>query len=344
MNCANHADASAVAYCRTCGKALCNNCTRPVRGVIYCEDCLGARMEGTIPPLPPLPPVPPIPPAPPSVAAGFAGPGAIPNAPPPGAIPNPPGTGSGPNPALAGILGAIPFGVGAVYNGQYAKGLAHLIIFFLLVSGVSSSGHGTETLQTLCGIGIAAFVIYQIIDAVRSAQAIRAGLPPPDPFGLGQAFTTGEKIDTRKVPTGAIVLIVLGGLFLASTSGLFDLNFHRLWPIALILIGLWIFATRWGIIGNPTGCSCEMCRAQCLMGPAILVTLGVVGLIGSFREVGFFTYVGAVLLVIGGVKLFQGGASSAGHRQTLSSADHPAEMQSPPMQSPPPASGEVNRG
>ena len=46
MNCANHADASAVAYCRTCGKALCANCTRPVRGVIYCEDCLGARMEG----------------------------------------------------------------------------------------------------------------------------------------------------------------------------------------------------------------------------------------------------------------------------------------------------------
>jgi len=46
MNCANHADASAVAYCRTCGKALCANCTRPVRGVIYCEDCLGAKMEG----------------------------------------------------------------------------------------------------------------------------------------------------------------------------------------------------------------------------------------------------------------------------------------------------------
>ena len=45
MNCANHADQSAVAYCRTCGKALCANCTRPVRGVIYCEDCLGARME-----------------------------------------------------------------------------------------------------------------------------------------------------------------------------------------------------------------------------------------------------------------------------------------------------------
>ena len=45
MNCANHADVSAVAYCRTCGKALCANCTRPVRGVIYCEECLGAKME-----------------------------------------------------------------------------------------------------------------------------------------------------------------------------------------------------------------------------------------------------------------------------------------------------------
>ena len=29
MNCANHADQSAVAYCRTCGKALCANCNGP---------------------------------------------------------------------------------------------------------------------------------------------------------------------------------------------------------------------------------------------------------------------------------------------------------------------------
>ena len=49
MNCANHADASAVAYCRTCGKALCANCTRPVKGVIYCENCLAERMAGVQP-------------------------------------------------------------------------------------------------------------------------------------------------------------------------------------------------------------------------------------------------------------------------------------------------------
>ena len=53
MNCANHADASAVAYCRTCGKALCANCTRPVRGVIYCEDCLGSKWKAFRRGLPP---------------------------------------------------------------------------------------------------------------------------------------------------------------------------------------------------------------------------------------------------------------------------------------------------
>ncbi|PYX18961.1 MAG: hypothetical protein DMG87_13265, partial [Acidobacteria bacterium] len=33
MNCANHPAIQAAAYCRTCGKALCTNCTRPVQGV-----------------------------------------------------------------------------------------------------------------------------------------------------------------------------------------------------------------------------------------------------------------------------------------------------------------------
>src|SRR5882762_6137193 len=126
MNCANHADTSAVAYCRTCGKPLCANCTRPVKGVIYCEDCLGAKMADTVPP--PAPGFAPEAPA----TAGF-----VPS--------SPVAPGSGPNPALAGILGAIPFGVGAVYNGQYAKGLAHLVIFSVLVAGTHATGRGSET-------------------------------------------------------------------------------------------------------------------------------------------------------------------------------------------------------
>ena len=47
MNCANHPQTPAAAYCRTCGKPLCSACTRQVMGVIYCENCLAERVAGT---------------------------------------------------------------------------------------------------------------------------------------------------------------------------------------------------------------------------------------------------------------------------------------------------------
>jgi hypothetical protein len=149
MNCATHNDTAAVAFCRSCGKPLCAQCTRDVRGVVYCEGCLAARMEGTAP------------------AAGIVPPqGAY----PPIAAAPVARTGSGPNPAVAGILaGFFPFGVGAVYCSQYAKGLAHLVIFGLLVFGSDHAG----SWDALFGIGIAFFYVYQIIDAVRSARAIQ---------------------------------------------------------------------------------------------------------------------------------------------------------------------------
>src|SRR5215467_14369515 len=116
MNCANHSDQAAVAFCRTCGKPLCNQCTRDVRGVIYCESCLAARMEGAAPSTP--------------SAAGYT---PVQTVYTPVGAGSPPPHSSGPNPALAGILGAIPFGIGAIYNGQYAKGLTHLFIFMFLI-------------------------------------------------------------------------------------------------------------------------------------------------------------------------------------------------------------------
>src|ERR1700683_1640477 len=146
MNCANHADVSAVAYCRTCGKALCANCTRPVRGVIYCEDCLGAKMEGI--PFPPTPYQ--------QVMEQGLG------------LKVQPGPASGPNPAVAGILaGFFPFGVGAVYCSQYAKGLAHLVIFVLMIVGLSADL--PWYVDVVLGLSLGFFCFYQIIDAVRTA-------------------------------------------------------------------------------------------------------------------------------------------------------------------------------
>jgi Domain of unknown function (DUF5668)/B-box zinc finger len=299
MNCANHADASAVAYCRTCGKALCANCTRPVRGVIYCEDCLGAKMEGTVPP----------------ASAGFVS-GTLPPAAAGRVSPPPPaGSGSGPNPTVAGILaGFFPFGVGAVYTGQYAKGLAHLAIFGLLIAGISASDSGhSEALGIICGIGISFFYVYQIIDAVRSARAIQSGLPAPDPYGLAATFGGGAKIETTKIPLGAIILILLGVLFLLHTMGL-ELGFDRFWPLILIVVGGWMLARNWGLTGGCVGsCQCTRCRARRLMGPAVVLTLGFLFLFESLGRVSFGKTWPILLLVIGGVRLFQSSASTEGH-------------------------------
>src|SRR5215475_12796577 len=100
MNCAIHTDVPAAAYCRTCGKALCEDCKRDVMGAIYCEPCIAARLQGATPGVPVSTVQPPAPGA--------------------------------PNPSIAGLLGFIP-GVGAMYNGQFSKALAHVVIFVLLI-------------------------------------------------------------------------------------------------------------------------------------------------------------------------------------------------------------------
>jgi TM2 domain-containing membrane protein YozV len=289
MNCANHPDIEKVAFCRTCGKPLCANCTRSVHGVIYCETCLAARLEGVQPAVPPP-------------AASFVPSG-------PAAVPVPV---SGPNPALAGVLaGFFPFGVGAVYTGQYAKGLAHLVIFTLCILGASS---GSETMGTIFGLGIAAFYVYQIIDAVRTARAIQLGQPPPDPFGLGTTFSSGfssgassgDRIDVSKVPTGALVLIGLGVVFLLHTLDIWDFSARRVWPLVLIAIGGFLLLRRLGLIGEvPPGFDRARSCRRGLMGPAILLTLGVQFLLESMGVIRFGRTLPLLLIVIGLVKIFQ---------------------------------------
>ncbi len=290
MNCANHPDLEKVAFCRTCGKPLCANCTRDVRGVIYCEGCLAARLEGVQPS--------------PTVYQQVMDQGL--------GLKAPPSPGAGPNPALAGILGAIPFGVGAVYCGQYVKGLVHLGIFALLVWGASVSN--SDAVSTVLGFGIAFFVVYQIIDAVRTAKAIQAGQPAPDPLGLASTFGAGEKVDTSKIPTGAVILILLGLLFMLHNLGVWFFDLDRLWPIILIAIGVWLFARRWSTTGPQHGtCGCDRCRSRSMMGPAVLVTLGTLFLLEQTHVVSFHRTWPLLLVIIGLVKVFQGNASTSGH-------------------------------
>jgi len=103
-------------------------------------------------------------------------------------------------------------------------------------------------------------------------------------------------------------------LFLLHTVGLFEFGMHRFWPLMLIALGCWIFAKNWGLIeSNRHMCLCERCRTRKLMGPAILVTVGVLFLLDNVGRLEFHRTWPAILLVIGIVKLMQSNASSEGH-------------------------------
>jgi TM2 domain-containing membrane protein YozV len=236
MNCANHVEVPAVAYCRTCGKPLCSVCTRDVNGVIYCEECLASQPTGTMP----QPPTP--------------GPGI------PGAAP-PVTQGS---PGLAALLGFIP-GVGAFYNGQYGKGFIHVLIFGTLIWAASH-------VNGIFGLGIAAFALYMPFEAYQTAKAKQMGLRPPDPFGFNnvnlfganQPVATSAGVppgaegerqpaqaepyqDPARVPMGAVILIGLGVIFLLNQFGWFRFDWiGTFWPLLLIAVGIAVLMKRTG--------------------------------------------------------------------------------------------------
>jgi hypothetical protein len=225
MKCAVHSDIDAVGFCRNCGKPLCQQCAREVRGALYCEQCLGNMM------------------APPATAAQFAGPAA-----PPAYAYTAPIEHQGPNPGTACALGFIP-GLGAVYNGEYIKGLIHVIIFGGLIAILSNSDNMPDGVTAMVAILFAVFYCYMPIEAYRTARAKRMGLPVTGFFGETVAPTpvAGEPgtVQVRRNYTGSIVLIAVGVIFLLATTGV--LNSHwvwSFWPLLLVAIGVALLFKR----------------------------------------------------------------------------------------------------
>ncbi len=217
MICAVHSDKDAVGYCRNCGKAMCPDCVRDIRGMIYCEDCLVERVQNP---------------------AGAA-PGAASLRPVPAATPYP--AQGGPSPALALILGLIP-GVGAIYNGQFAKAFLHVVVFGILVSIVHT--HSVEPFGPLFGIGIAFFIFYMAGEAYHTARRRQMGQPVDEWSGL---LSQSSRLQGT---AGAFVLIALGAIFLLDTLNVIPLGqVLRYWPVILIIAGVLMLAQRIG--GRP---------------------------------------------------------------------------------------------
>ncbi len=228
MNCATHPQTPATAFCRTCGKALCDDCKRDVMGAIYCEPCIAARLQGAGPAV-----------AQPQPVAGL------------------------PNPVAAGVLGFLVPGVGAWYNGQFAKGFIHVLIFALLIVI-------TSHVSLFFLILVLAFPFYMGFEAYSTAKARQMGLPAPDPLGLEHLFglqegqpaasgqtattaagTTQPSASSSSQPVIAFILIGLGFLFLLSNLDVIPhigrIFWRIFWPLVLIALGVWIAYKRTGM-------------------------------------------------------------------------------------------------
>ena len=68
-------------------------------------------------------------------------------------------------------------------------------------------------------------------------------------------------------------------------------------------------------MATATRCKCARCTCRTLMGPAVLITVGVLFLLGQVRgDLGFFEKTWPILLlVIGAIKLAEALASPEGH-------------------------------
>jgi hypothetical protein len=220
MNCANHPELPASAFCRNCGKALCTDCQRPAQGTIFCEEHH---------------PVP---------QGSAASPHAASYPPPPGASPyaygpNPYAPGGGASPGLAFLLGLIP-GVGAIYNGQYAKGLVHAIILGLLISIMSSGAAGG--LEPLIAMVAALWFFYMAFEAYHTAAKRLRG-EPVDEFS--SIFPMNRQTAGRGFPVGPVLLIFIGVVFLLNTLDVVSMyDILRFWPVFLIALGAYMLYLR----------------------------------------------------------------------------------------------------
>jgi hypothetical protein len=212
MSCAYHPERDEVDTCTLCERALCEDCTHEIQARTYCEQCLAERIEYAGP-------------------GGGAGDGSE----------GPAATLGGENPGAAFVLGLIP-GVGAIYNAEYFKAAAHIVIFALLIQlSDAGFGFGFGVGGPLFGMLAFGFYCYMPFEAYFTAKKrllLRSGVRLETPF---DRINEGLDDIVDKDWWGGITLIVAGLLFLLDNFGILDLNeLLRLWPAVLIVIGIWL--------------------------------------------------------------------------------------------------------
>lgn len=211
-------EATIAGYCRACGKALGESEAHRSHGAMYCKE--HAPLEG-------------------AASSPYGAP-----PPPYGAAPPPPGApGSyNPHPSAAGVspaaafwLGLIP-GVGAIYNGQYAKGFVHVAVIALGFSIINNDAAGG--FEPLVGMMIAAFWAYMPFEAYHTARQRQLGQPVDELSSL-------VPMRGARFPAIPVILIVLGTVLLLDNLRILELRkILRFWPMLLIGAGVYMLYNR----------------------------------------------------------------------------------------------------
>lgn len=200
-------------YCRGCGVALTAATVRYAMGTMYCAEHVPA--------------------AGPAAGQGAFGQGTGDN--PYVAPPAMPANPADVSPGLAFVLGIIP-GVGAIYNGQYAKGLIHVVIFGFIIALQEVDG----PLAVMRGFLIPAFVFYMAFEAMHTAKQRLAGLQVDEFSSLAPL---GNR--TNGFPVGPVLLIVAGVFLLLETLDVISIRaMMRWWPVGLIALGSYMLYMR----------------------------------------------------------------------------------------------------
>ena len=199
------------AYCRTCGKPLTEDTVRVALGTVFCEEHVPQPAAGTSAGAP---------------SAAAASPYSS------QALPNP-----SVSPGLAFLLGLIP-GVGAIYNGQYAKGIVHVLILGFLFAVVNNDG--ANGLEPMFGFLIPVFWFYMAFEAYHTAQKRMRGETVDEFSSLLRLGPTAGQF-----PMLPVTLIVLGVLFLLNNLDLLRIAaVFKFWPVLLIGAGAFMLYAR----------------------------------------------------------------------------------------------------
>jgi len=219
-------EAKVVGYCRACGKALHEGSVRAAQGTIFCEEHV-PMSTGT--PTAAAPP--------PSLTTVDVSPYTAPDPSSPYTSATlPPMPNPDVSPGLAFGLGFIP-GVGAIYNGQYAKGLVHAIMVGLIISILDSAPGNLEPLLAFLMVG---FWIYMPFEAYHTAKRRQRG-EPVDEFSSLIPTRPGAS----RIPVAPLVLIAIGVIFLLDNLNILQLRvLLHYWPVLLIVAGLYMLYSR----------------------------------------------------------------------------------------------------